>query len=258
MTTPTHTPGMIQGIKRCLACQVILPIDRFGEHPRSRDRLQAVCRACQSARSREQWRRRRESAPAPSTPEEERSRWCAACNALKPLSAFGPRYKKGSGVQSYCRECNNSYKVRTRWRKGRSVSADTNDNLMAVALNLPPEEGAPSPSVEPSPTLRRCGLCLRERPEAAFSGDHGVKAHCIECRAEYARFVRARREDRMPTRRYRSFYPEEVSCTRPTLLLPPMEGPRRASRLGSALGAAIVGLTGAAGYVLWLALHGGR
>ena len=96
--------------KYCPDCGEERPVDQFTKDKRRRDGFAFYCRdhACQ--------RLRESKAPRTGPPSRrypvglevpDGFKWCADCNAVKPLADFPKTRASPSGVYTYCRPCHN-------------------------------------------------------------------------------------------------------------------------------------------------------
>ena len=96
--------------KRCRDCGEIRPLDEFSPSRKNRDGRVSYCRQCLAVRHQ---RYRREKAAAEGRQLRERrrvpegSRWCPACDSLKPLEEFPRNRSHRGGHGGYCKPCHN-------------------------------------------------------------------------------------------------------------------------------------------------------
>lgn len=81
--------------------------------------------------------------------------WCWKCLRYLPPGAFhklSPKTRGTSQYQYLCRSCTKAYQ--REWRATRKAA----------------------------PTQRRCPICERRRPPAAFAANGGIRSWCRDCR----------------------------------------------------------------------------
>jgi hypothetical protein len=103
--------------KTCPQCGRTLSVTEFHRNVRRSDGLAFYCRQCAAERSeksrRKQGIKERRQSPVP---VPEGSKWCPACEEVKPLADFTKTRAKPSGYHSYCLPCHTAKGVASKTR----------------------------------------------------------------------------------------------------------------------------------------------
>ena len=117
-TCHNKNKGASEGHKICNICYKELPLSAFGVNKASKDGLMPCCKECKAKAQRE-YRERMKTAttikksagrPPKKVTEDPATKHCPKCGRDLPRSAFHLRLEAKSGLQSYCKECNNRSK----------------------------------------------------------------------------------------------------------------------------------------------------
>lgn len=85
--------------KRCPKCGILKPATGFYQIASRHDGLSSYCRQCQLADAKGRYD------PHPRWKPPAGQKWCAACETIKPLDAFGSNRSAHDGKQGRCKPC---------------------------------------------------------------------------------------------------------------------------------------------------------
>lgn len=118
-----------EGHKICNICHKELPLSAFGVNKASKDGLMPCCKECKASEQKK-YRERMKTAttikkspgrPPKKVTEDPETKHCPKCGRDLPRNAFHPKLEAKSGLQSYCKECNN----RTKSKKAMNTTTPT-------------------------------------------------------------------------------------------------------------------------------------
>lgn len=211
--------------KWCKRCKMVKPVANFGNHARTVDKLQPLCRDCMGT-------------VIHLAHVERKAKICVKCNAKKPYEAFSKNNKATDGLQSYCKACMKVYKQGTQTEKLSSKTcrrcektkptasfhgcSSTRDGLHSWCKTCVQEydrqrtlnrqtDGATAcvqkkeSTIAPEkPSTKICSRCKKEKDKALFnncsSARDGLHSWCKTCMQEYDR-QRALNRQTQPSKR---------------------------------------------------------
>ncbi|MFA1547181.1 endonuclease VII domain-containing protein [Actinomadura chokoriensis] len=149
--------------KRCRDCGESRPTTEFWKLKSSNDGLAYYCKACFGLRNSRSYRKKQAELGKEARAYRRHSdvpqgmKYCAHCNEIKPVDAFGSNRSESSGLASYCRPCHNKAGLEGRERNHGSVR----NYLLKLRYGLT-EAGVGQMIADQGGT---CVICLRAKPE---------------------------------------------------------------------------------------------
>ncbi|MFC9974448.1 endonuclease VII domain-containing protein [Spirillospora sp. NPDC127200] len=113
--------------KKCRDCGLVKPASEYWKRKASPDGLALYCRECFGLRNATRYRRKRAAEGKEARPYRRHSavpegmKYCARCEEVKPVDAFGSNRSQPDGRTTYCRPCHNRVVVENKTRNHGSV-----------------------------------------------------------------------------------------------------------------------------------------
>lgn len=152
--------------KRCRNCGEVKPLSAYHRDRYCPDGRKSACKPCVNAHRREQAAKRRPPCLNKPRFDPDTEQWCPACQAVKPLDAFGRDRHRANGHKVQCTSCENA-RLRAWSAKKRAAS-------------LPPRPAGVDPATE-----KWCPQCQVVKPFASFHKDRrtadGYYLYCRSC-----------------------------------------------------------------------------
>jgi hypothetical protein len=185
------------GLKKCSACQEVLPVSAFASNRSRPDGLQANCRECAA-----EYYRRRQAARGTTVREKvdvpDGHKLCRACGEIKPHSEWHRNATASDGLSTQCKECRAVRARSDHLKRQYGITQAERDALVASQGGV-------------------CCICLSAVPEHV---DHCHKTGrvrgvlCFSCNAALGQF-----KDRPDAIRRAAAYVEGIAW-KPTLVAP--------------------------------------
>jgi hypothetical protein len=141
----------------CCTCKCEKPRSEFYLNPNKKNSCSSSCKECERARK----PRKKQKREIP-----EGHAWCIDCNAAMPKEEFHKARHRANGLSQYCKKCLSSRNLKWRSQNDRSLRT----------------------SGKTETKLRKCILCMQEKPSKIFSKSSTSQCEKLRQRLNAGRF----------------------------------------------------------------------